>query len=917
MNAKHEYLVNLVSSLCLADTLDGEFINNESNILLKVVEKIRSCETINWGAYLEHNDDVRKSGINPCEHFILFGINEQRELYFYPGSHSRVKSEKFKKLLKNSLPPDLALHDIVDLEEDLPRILDKIKRCARINWDAYLEQNIDVKSANIEPYEHFINHGIYEGRKLYSNHTLCKGSKGIRPIVSIIIPNYNNAIYLTKCLNSVVNQSLKEIEIIVIDDASTDNSLEIITDFVNQDSRIRLIRFDINQSAHMSRKAGILNSTGKYIMFLDPDDFYDIHACEIAVNYISKGYDIVQFGTYVVNQENHDKQLIIGCDKYLNNQIQKEFDRHGMFTNIFLERKATFTLWNKIYLSEICKKGAKDLEDGFLPVGQDLYAFLAIASHARNMYVIEQKLYYYNCGSGVSFITGSSNLKKRQLIRWKLVPYLKRICEKNQLKNYEHSILSRYFDGGFSHFFNLANKRDSWLFIDYILNSYEGVAGLINIISIFYDNPQKIADNIQYCNLEKINMIRRSSKQYHKFEIAKRLQKKRIGIFYFRIGIGGIERVISILSNILLTAGFEVSIFVEERCQLEIDIPEGITIYQVHPAQNDKDNSIKHLWSLEKVIRQSKIEILFHMWPSHPQFFWDSILYHYYNIAVIAQIHSDINWSLIYKKKSQFGQNAIISYLRCADKTICLNSEGELFLRSQGVDAEFIANPVHSTIYRYNNNNLMPIIATIARLSDPGKQIEHALLVIAEIAKTIPDVKLLLIGGTDGQAQHNLLLSKIDTLGIHNNVEITGWTNKTDMFLGHCDIFISTSYTEGFPLGIAEAQRMGIPVIMYDLPIAQKYDNESIITVSQGEYKTLANKIIDLLKNKQKLQKLSRIACKISLNYTEEKYAENILYFLRYYNILSSYRNINQNKYRETIKFMTFYASQLPPYLKK
>lgn len=90
-------------------------------------------------------------------------------------------------------------------------------------------------------------------------------------LVSIIIPNYNYASYLEECINSVIGQTYKNIEIIIIDDCSNDNSIEIIEN-LQQKFDIKLIRNTENSGVSFSRNKGIEAATGEYICFLDPDD---------------------------------------------------------------------------------------------------------------------------------------------------------------------------------------------------------------------------------------------------------------------------------------------------------------------------------------------------------------------------------------------------------------------------------------------------------------------------------------------------------------------------------------------------------------------------------------------------------------------------------------------------------------------
>ena len=91
--------------------------------------------------------------------------------------------------------------------------------------------------------------------------------------ISIIIPIYNSEKYLRKCLNSICNQTLSDIEIICIDDCSTDNSLNILKEFTKQDSRIKLIEFKENKGPAIARNIGITEATGEYIGFIDSDDY--------------------------------------------------------------------------------------------------------------------------------------------------------------------------------------------------------------------------------------------------------------------------------------------------------------------------------------------------------------------------------------------------------------------------------------------------------------------------------------------------------------------------------------------------------------------------------------------------------------------------------------------------------------------
>lgn len=106
-------------------------------------------------------------------------------------------------------------------------------------------------------------------------------------LISVIIPIYNAELYLQKCLDSVVNQTLKDIEVICVDDGSTDNSVDIIKKYMMSDSRIKLFQ-QSNKGAGAARNYGLKYAIGKYVHFLDSDDWLDLSAYEKTHNVIEE-----------------------------------------------------------------------------------------------------------------------------------------------------------------------------------------------------------------------------------------------------------------------------------------------------------------------------------------------------------------------------------------------------------------------------------------------------------------------------------------------------------------------------------------------------------------------------------------------------------------------------------------------------
>lgn len=220
--------------------------------------------------------------------------------------------------------------------------------------------------------------------------------------VSVIISNYNNGWRLRKCIESVMNQSLKEIEIIVVDDASTDNSIQILNEMKQVDKRVRLISKNVNQGTHMTRVSGVAAARGKYIMFLDGDDYYTREACETAYNAIDNKYDMVVFNINVINVGCLDQDLLNWNMNFYNKLKSGEYDKEKMMNLPYMDTGMPSFMWNKIFKSSIIKSAFGEVELGYYNLFEDMYELLVVLSKCRIIKKIDNALICYTYGSGIS-----------------------------------------------------------------------------------------------------------------------------------------------------------------------------------------------------------------------------------------------------------------------------------------------------------------------------------------------------------------------------------------------------------------------------------------------------------------------------------------------------------------------------------
>lgn len=139
--------------------------------------------------------------------------------------------------------------------------------------------------------------------------------------ISIIIPVYNVEKYLRKCLDSCINQTLKDIEIICVDDCSTDDSYKILEEYQQKDRRIKVLRQEKNNRQGVARNKGLEIATGEYIWFVDSDDYIDTKACQILYGAI-KEFDVEMLCFSALRFSETDGFCHFSYDRYYHQGVQ-------------------------------------------------------------------------------------------------------------------------------------------------------------------------------------------------------------------------------------------------------------------------------------------------------------------------------------------------------------------------------------------------------------------------------------------------------------------------------------------------------------------------------------------------------------------------------------------------------------------
>ena len=236
-----------------------------------------------------------------------------------------------------------------------------------------LKNNLQIilKNLNNSLYIDYIN--ACKALKIYNNRVKIKNKY---PFLSICISVYNSEKYIKKAILSIINQSFQDFEIIIINDYSNDNTSDIIKQLKNEDSRIIVINHKKNYGTYYSRVEGVLNSRGKYILFVDPDDLIlNPYLFEVLYNYYKYfNLDIIEFTVY---HQIEAKNLIFYPKNHYfnhNHNFSKKIIYQPELSDIIFYHPRTKkystvicrTIWNKLFKKEVMLKTINYIGNDYL-----------------------------------------------------------------------------------------------------------------------------------------------------------------------------------------------------------------------------------------------------------------------------------------------------------------------------------------------------------------------------------------------------------------------------------------------------------------------------------------------------------------------------------------------------------------------
>ena len=227
---------------------------------------------------------------------------------------------------------------------------------------------------------------------LYKQETEKSKEKNLTKKISVILPVYNSEKFLRKCIESVINQSYKNLEIIVINDGSKDNSLKILEEYEGKDNRIHIINKE-NTGVSDTRNVGIDVATGDYIAFVDGDDWIELEMLEKMLDNIERtGSDVLRCGYFRNYEDNTQKIIRNSCDDINERVLDKKYIKKHIIPKILSGEMPGYVpvlLIKRDILKEI------NHFDCRLAMREDTVFYIDLFLNIENLYIMDEPLYHY------------------------------------------------------------------------------------------------------------------------------------------------------------------------------------------------------------------------------------------------------------------------------------------------------------------------------------------------------------------------------------------------------------------------------------------------------------------------------------------------------------------------------------------
>ena len=680
--------------------------------------------------------------------------------------------------------------------------------------------------------------------------------------ISVLVAAYNVDKYLDSSLNSLLGQTHKNIEIIAVDDGSTDRTPEILAAFAAADSRVRVLTHEKNRGLMLARKTAFAAATGRYIMFLDGDDAFPPQACERAFSAIERErVDVLQFETELFADEGAtvSDALRSSLAEYFRSVSHKVLtsSKAGLLDEKAIGGRVNLTIWNKIYKRELLSRVYEHIPEEHIFIAEDvLFSFIA-QFFARSFSYTDKVCHKYRIGSGVTTVSTVSDVRLEGMAKCLFVyRYLRRFAEEQKASEACRAALLRIQNqmmDNVAHMLLRLPKSRQEFFVERASHYGEPEDIVLVLSHYLFLADYRVHEDTVAQMASRFSVFRKT-----------RTEVRTVGAFYFRMYNGGVENVLSMLIAVWREKGYRVVLFTDEESnEKDYDIPSEVTrvVLPTCLPSDDAEKKQARIHAFREGLIENGVDLLVYNAWINSALLPDMLTVKSCGIPLMMHTHGLFCCDWLSGDPYAAVRNASLGTLyRLADSVVALTETDAAVWRAFGHLTFKTANPIKLTrdvTPRINGGHSLLLVGRISR----EKQVLDALAILELVRKKYADATLTLVGTGENVAYMEEIEQYIKEHDLKRSVTLAGFHLDVLPFYQKADVMLCTSKYEGFCLAISESKVCGLPLVAYRLPNRDfMREPRGLFAVEQGDVEAAADAVIRIFSDDALRAEMSREA---------------------------------------------------------
>ncbi len=670
-----------------------------------------------------------------------------------------------------------------------------------------------------------------------------------QPFVSVIVPVFNGEQFVQRAIESVLAQTCDDVEVVVVDDASTDGTAEIVMKCSEDDSRVRMVRHHVNKQLFEARKTGVSHARGLYATFLDADDTLEPGVVEFCVRALAeKAYDIVQFPILPIVEQRADEAVLADARSFFvvhDGVLEGSDIVHGVFG----DQKTRWNLCGKFVRTDLLADAYGEIGGRPVYYGEDCLAMVSLACRAKSLYGDPNApAYLYRIDTGSSQSASLAGFERVASDGAFVVDEARSLFERHGIAGECEEDLS-FIKGVFCR--NAVDRLHSVLSsdqrpegLDVLARTWDPVDVVSRLAQMRWDDSYKTVSE-----LADARILAPSEKP-----------TRTVAAYHFKMGMGGAERVTRDLIDVWQGMGLSVVLLTDEPpAEGDEPLPEGVERVVIPDFRTcTPDTYGNRARALRDALVAHGVDTVVYCQWLCLTLAWDVLLMKMLGMKVVVHTHGA--FTMLMNPALSLYPSLPAGYRLC-DGVVCLSSVNAAFWGQFNERVHVTVNP--PTVDAASRSQAAldgKRILWLGRL-DPNEKNPFAVIpIMEEVCKLEPDAVLRVVGPA-AEADRLAMEARIEDLGLRDSVILCGPTSDPEPYFLESEVLLMTSPAEGYPLALAEAKAYGVPTVMFDIPfVTLVQGHRGVRVVEYGDAKAAAREIAALLSDENERKRLGREA---------------------------------------------------------